>query len=124
MTAPRKDLAALLKPLLPRTWKIVEHQTTTDVLTVTKVTLKQLRIVRTPAAPQGAHDIEFIVTITSALTDPARAEDELDDQVNMLIHALDRAGIPWSSAAKVLDGDSLAYDITLTLTSTPDPIKE
>lgn len=121
-TRPRDQLAALLSPLVPRTWKIVKHQRSKGVLTATTVTLKQLRIIRTPAAPLGAHDIEFVATITSPHADTVRAEDQLDDQVNTLIHALDAKGIPWSSAQKVLDDDAgrLAYDITLTLTSTKE----
>lgn len=114
---PRDELAELLTPLVPRSWKIVKHQRNKSTLLVTTVTLKQLRIVRTPAAPLAAHDIEFIATITSPHADSVRAEDQLDDQVNTLIHALDVKGVPWSSAQKVLDSDRLAYDITLTLTS-------
>ncbi|SEM73404.1 hypothetical protein [Cryobacterium luteum] len=115
--APRHVLAELLKPLLPLAWRIVPYQVTLDSPATVVVMLKQTRIERTAAAPQGAHDIGFTVTISSPHDDFEKAEDALDDQVNTLIHALDGLGIAWTTAEKVLDGTRLAYDITLTLIS-------
>lgn len=120
MTSPRAVLAALLKPLLPTGWKIIDSHRNVDVVRVTTVKLRQLKITRAPAAPDGAHDIEFTVTVTTPFTDPAKAEDDLDGSVNALLHALDENRILWTDATKVLDNDHLAYDITVTLTSTKD----
>lgn len=116
---PRTVLKELLKPLLPNTWRIIPHETNPDVQNTTVVMLKQESIDRNPAAPQGAHDITFTVTIESPLEGLERAEDILDDQVNLLIHKIDDLGIAWTTAKKVLAPSSgrLAYDITLTLTS-------
>lgn len=117
---PRQTLTGILTGLLPRTWRIVPDERTTDVPSKTKVTLKLSTIRPLPAAPNGAHEIEFVVTVTSRLTDMAKAEDDLDDALVTFTYVLDEAGIAWSEARKVMDKDRLAYDITLTLTSTKE----
>lgn len=117
---PRQELAAALKPLLPSKWRIVDSSTNLDALSTTVVVLKQLRIERAPAAPAGAHSIGFVVTVASPLPDSQRAEDDLDDSVNALIHAIDVAGISWTLAEKVMFDNYLAYDITLTVVSTKE----
>jgi hypothetical protein len=117
--APRLVLQGMLRPLLPRAWRIVpSQQTVLDTLSTTTVILKQLRMERHPAAPQGAHLVHFVVTIASPLPATEKAEDDVDDKINTLLHAIDSLGIAWTSAEKVLSDQSLAYDITLSLTST------
>lgn len=118
MIAPRKQLASLLRPVIPRSWKLVTSDRATDLSKTITVQLKQRRIIRTPQAPNGAHDIEFVLTVTSPNMDLDKAEDQLDTAVNVLIHALDDAGIRWLNADKVANDERLAYDITLTVTST------
>lgn len=59
-----------------------------------------------------------MVTIASPLPATEKAEDDVDDKINTLLHAIDSLGIAWTSAEKVLSDQSLAYDITLSLTST------
>jgi len=120
INAPRDALAAALKPLLPRTWKIVPAVTPTDVLSTTVVVLKQLAITPLPVAPRDCHGIEFVVTIWSPLADPINAERDLDDSVNALIHAIDAAGIGWDRATKVQDDNRLGYDIPITISSTKE----
>ena len=115
--APRLVLAGMLRPLLPRAWRIVPSQTNLDTLSTTVVMLKQMSLERHPIVPQGAHLVSFVVTIISPLHDTEKAEDDLDDKVNALIHALDTLDIEWTRAEKVLAGATLGYDITLTLTS-------
>lgn len=115
---PRKELAALLKPILPRTWYIRDSMGTTDDVNRTIVKLKQMTIERLPQAPQGKHLIGFVVTISAPNANTQAAEDKLDDQVNALIHAVDSLGIEWKTATKVIDENRLAYDITLNLIST------
>lgn len=117
---PRTVLKNLLKPVLPKSWDIVPYETNPDVRFNTVVMLKQQRIERTPAAPQGAHDITFTVTIQSPLDGLEKAEDILDDQVNALLHEIDALGIAWTTAEKVLSNNRLAYDISLSLTSTKE----
>lgn len=117
---PRKRLAQLLAPMLPPAWRIIAWQDSLsrDTLSTTVVMLKQRTIKRAPAAPAGAHIVEFVVTIATALSDPAKAEDDLDDSVNALIHALESSRIHWESATKVQAGsDTLAYDLTVQILS-------
>ena len=122
MATIRAQLATQLKPLLPRAWKIVDHQTNLDVLDNPVVMLKQQSIRRAPAAPQGAHIVSFTVTVVAPQTDLQRAEDALDEKVDTLIHALDaNQSLNWTDAEKVLFQDSyLAYDITLEVISRKD----
>lgn len=115
---PRKALEQALKPVLPKKWRIIPYETNPDVQAVTVVMLKQEEITRNPAAPQGAHDIAFTVTIESPLDGLEKAEDELDDAVVLLLHEFDALGIAWTTAKKVLaTSGRLAYDISLTITS-------
>lgn len=118
MITPRKQVATLLRPIIPRAWKLVTSDRAVDLTKTMTVQIKQRRIIRTPQAPNGAHDIEFVLTVTSPHMDLDKAEDQLDTAVNVLIHAIDEAGIKWTNADKVANEDRLAYDITLTLTST------
>lgn len=118
---PRAALAAILKPLLPEGWKFVLTNRFTDTLSATTVWLKQERITRLPVTPQAAHLIEYTVTIATPLTDFDKAEDRLDDEVNALIHALDVAGIEWTSAEKKLLSEGvLCYDLSVNLISEKD----
>lgn len=116
---PRAILAAHLKPLLPTSWRIITNEANTDTPNSTVVKISQQSFKRLPEAPQGAHLIEFVVAITTPYTDLAKAEDQLDDDMNAFIHALDElAGVAWSEATKVaVEGRGLGYDITLTIPS-------
>lgn len=118
--APRHVLKAALKPLLPRGWKIIPYQNNPDTPSSVVVMLKLLRIARMEEAPDGAHTLEFTVTIISPHDDIEKAEDALDDQVLELTFALDTLGILWTAAEKVIASDRLAYDITVTLVSTKE----
>ena len=118
MASPRSQVAAILRPIIPRNWKIVSSDRAVDLHKFVVVQVKQRKLIRTPQAPAGAHDIEFVLTVTSPYQDIDKAEDQLDDSVNIIVHALDDAGIKWTSADKVANDDRLAYDIALTLTST------
>lgn len=111
----RTDLATQLKPLLPRTWKIVPEQRNIDVLTKPLVMLKQLRIEPGKDLPQDHHWVTFVLTIVSPHQDPALAEDQLDDSVAELLFAVDALPhLSWLSAEKVSFQDSyIAYDVTL-----------
>lgn len=118
MPIPRKVLADSLKPILPPDWAIIPSGRTIDAVPTTTVQLKQLSIIRTPAAPASNHTIEFVVTIAAPEQKTQAAEDRLDDQVVDLLHAFDDLQIAWTEARKVSVTDRrLGYDITLTITS-------
>lgn len=119
-TQPRKALAKVLKPLLPRTWAIIDSSRAIDRITRTTVQLRQTEIKRTPGAPLATHDIDFLVTIAVPEAATQAAEDKLDEQIDDLIHALDVAGLAWRDCRKVVtfEGQRLGYDLTLTIHST------
>lgn len=115
---PREALVDALTPLLPDSWKIVDSERGIDVGTNVSVLLKQQRFRRLGVAPLAFHSIDFVVTCVSPHEDFGKAEDQLDDAANELIHALDESGILWTEATKVLFADKyIAYDITLELES-------
>lgn len=120
MTSPRDAVKNIIAPHVPKAWKIVTSERSVDLTKSITVQIKQRQLIRTPAAPNGAHDIDFVLTITSPHEDVARAEDQLDGAVNVLVFALDDAGIKWDEAKKVENEARLAYDITLTLTTQKD----
>lgn len=73
-----------------------------------------------PAAPKKLQ-ANFIATLVSAHRDIDRAEDELDDLVELIAPALLTAGLVWQDATQVGYGDSnLAYDIRFTSILTPE----
>ncbi|MGO2658425.1 MAG: hypothetical protein ACTH9T_04840 [Mycetocola reblochoni] len=121
MTSARHQLAAALTPLLPPTWRIVPYERSIDRPSSVVVMLKQSTITRHPSAPDGAHLVEFVVTIISPHEDNAAAEDQLDDGVIELTHALDDAGLGWDTATKVSFADRfMAYDIAVNITTTKE----
>lgn len=115
----REQLAAQLRPLLPKSWRIVTTHESVDNLDVPVVKIKQKTIDRVPAAPAGRRvNVSFVVTIdASHVAQTQAAEDELDDTVLELIVALDAIGTAWTRAEKVIDDNRLAYDIDLSLTA-------
>ncbi len=119
MASPRAALIGILEPLLPSDWRIVRSQQSLDRLQKPVVILKQNRIEKNPAAPQGMHEIFFVVTVVSPLENPTKAEDQLDGSTNALIHAIDEsASLSWTSAEKVLFNEKyLAYDLNVQLVS-------
>lgn len=118
MPIPRKVLAASLKPILPTDWAIIPSGRSIDAVPTTTVQLKQMSIVRTPAAPSQSHTIAFVVTIAAPEQSTQAAEDRLDDQVTDLLHALDDLQIAWTEARKVAVTDRrIGYDIDLSITS-------
>ncbi len=62
---PRKELAAHLKAYLPKTWRIVDSHATVDDVQTTVVKIKQMGFERLKAAPQGFHQIDFVITISA-----------------------------------------------------------
>jgi hypothetical protein len=120
---PRAALEAALKPLLPANWKIVPNSSALDASNVPVVQLFQQRIHRMEQAPEGFHLIDFTVQITSPFgADRARAEDDTNDSVNALIHAIDKAGILWTEATPFVSPDeqSFGYKVELSITSTKE----
>lgn len=118
----RAELAALIEPLLPGTWKFVPNERNIDAIAQPVLRLSQQSIVRHPTAPTSHLLVTFTLRVIAPGLDPARAEDDLDELVGMLLLLLESLPptIAWSGPAdKVLtapEGGNLAYDIPLTIT--------
>lgn len=124
MPSFRSQLVDALTPVLPGSWELVPTQRTVDTLSHPIVQLSQISIRRDPNAPQSSALLTtFTLTVVDPLTDPERAEDNLDDEVLTLIFALDGLGwLRWTDATKVIWQDShLAYDITIETLTRQDP---
>lgn len=119
MPSIRRQLVSALRPALPTRWRFVADESTIDRLTVPALLLSQRVIRRTPAAPIGAHTVEFLLTVIDPTADLAKAETELDDELDTVLHILDATlGLVWKDATKkVWKERHLAYDVTLEVTS-------
>lgn len=121
-----------LKPLLPRTWTLVPYTRVPDAITRTTVLVALQTIEHLQEAPMASHVTEYVVTIASPVVDPAQADEDLDDDIADLLHALDmlrdennRPILRWTRAErKVLSDQYLAFDVTLSVITTATPIKE
>lgn len=114
-----------LSGILPDGWKFTDYEPANEELPeVTLLTLKIRSMNRLPAAPLGAMQIDWVLTITSGITsresaDPALAEDVYDFLV-LLDSTPGLSWLSWTNATKVTASDTydrLAYDITLTMTT-------
>lgn len=120
MTSARSHVAAALKTLLPKGWKIIPHQDNFDALSKQPVVMiRQQRITPSPQAPLGAHAVDFEVWLIDPASDPAVAETSLDDEVDTLLYALeDNASLSWSEAERIpYDGTYQAWNIRITVTT-------
>ena len=122
----RADLAAALKPLLPRRWKIVDTSSNLDRLSIPVVMLKQLELEPAPRAPRSQVLVSYVVTIIDPHEGVENADAALDDGVIDLFRALQ--SIPFTNptkATKVTFQDKyLAYDLTVEVVTAPTPPKE
>ena len=74
----------------------------------------------------ASHVTEYVVTVASPATDPAQADQDLDDDIADMLHALDmlrdengRPILRWTRAARTAVSDSyLAFDITVSVITT------
>jgi hypothetical protein len=115
----RSNLVDALTPLLPKRWKFVDNPRNLDTLSVPSVIVNLVSFRRTPEAPQGARTVSFLVTLVEPNQDIAKGSDLLDDDVELLLTAIEKQKkqISWNSATRVKWGDQYpnAYDIDLTV---------
>lgn len=114
---PRKQLADLLKSLVPSTWVIIPEQRNFDTPTATTVIVKQSEVSRLSAAQLASRQIGFTLTLVSKQTTIARAEDDLDATLPKLLDILDGIrNLGWTTATKVaVDDKHIGYDIPITI---------
>lgn len=117
----RSNVADALKPLLPKTWKLVHSRRNIDTLTVPTAIVWLDGFKPLPAAPQTKRIARGLITLVDPTTDPEKGEDNLDDEVERLTAAIDdlRPTIPirWTDARRVKWGEQNpnAYDIDIEI---------
>lgn len=121
MTAPRLTLQQGIRPHLPKGWLIKPTSAKTDNVSATVVQFQQTRVEKMPQAPRGKLAIEFLMTIKSGKEQTQAAENDLDDAVVQLLHALTKAGFLWRDCDKALFDNQtrMGYQLTVTITSDP-----
>lgn len=115
-----QQVKSALEVILPAGWKFTPWEPLEDLPDVVGLTMKVRNISRLPAAPIGAYQVDWVLTITAPTvsregTDPTLFDDlilflkELDDPDNGLSY------MGWTEATKVVGDDleRLAYDITV-----------
>lgn len=111
----RDQLAAALKPLLPKRWKLIPYQDSLDEISQTTVMFKLMKMENLKQAPLSHYSFTFLLTVIEPGSDMQKVETALDDHVEDLWQLLDM-GLSWTApqeATKVFYGSSnLAYDIT------------
>lgn len=113
----RAYLKAQIMPKLPDTWKWVDTMRTIDVIEQPTVTYKLLGLEPLAEAPLGTLRARVVLTLTTPLADPEKAETQIDEDVLALVLALDgHSDIAWTDASKVKDDrlDRLAWDLNTT----------
>lgn len=117
----REQLVEHLMPLLPATWVVVPYSRNLDSPSRPTLMVHATTIRRAPAAPQGALETEYTLTVIEPQADPTRAQGALDDELLQLITALE--AIPylmWDSAEPVLFQEFYAWDIKTTVITRKD----
>jgi hypothetical protein len=97
----RTELAALLKTALP-TFRVVGYPTSPDAITRPTVLLWQTKVVRLPAAPEGAWLVDLDLWVVVGTEDPATCDDDLDTALELVVEAIDpMPAIIWDTAERL-----------------------
>ena len=115
----RDTLIQYLETVLPATEglegiKLVKSIRANDVLSQPILVVKTVSFVKLAEAPIGNMMGEFLLTLVSPHNDIERAEDELDDLLELLLPALFNSHLVWTSATQVSLEGHLAYDIAVS----------
>ena len=115
----RDTLIQFLETILPSTEglegiKLVKSIRANDVLSQPILVVKTVSFVKLAEAPIGNMMGEFLLTLVSPHNDIERAEDDLDDLLEVLLPALFNSHLVWTSATQVSLEGHLAYDIAVS----------
>ena len=115
----RDTLIQYLETVLPATEglegiKLVKSIRANDVLSQPILVVKTVSFVKLAEAPIGNMMGEFLLTLVSPHNDIERAEDDLDDLLEVLLPALFNSHLVWTSATQVSLEGHLAYDIAVS----------
>ena len=116
MPTAREQLAAELKPLLPKSWSLVDYMTDFDQITKPTVMLHIAEVGKFPQAPLGLLLVTFEATVLAPSKDPSRAWGVLDDQVLETIHALNTIdALDFIRAEPLVYSNHFGFNITFTV---------
>lgn len=115
-----QQMKAALEAILPEGWKLTPWEPLLDLPDVVSVTMKVRSISRLPAAPIGAYQVDWVLTITAPTVSREGTDPVLFDQLIEFITAIenpanDLGWMGWTEATKTVGDDleRLAYDITV-----------
>jgi hypothetical protein len=126
----RKLITDTLKPLLPRTWRVLDRQPNLDTLSKPTVTIRIERIERAKEAPKVGRWYHGVLRITSPVQDIDRVDDALDDNIIDLLNAIDdlpatdtAPQLVWTTAERgVVEGSTnFAFDISFAMFYRKEP---
>lgn len=91
---------------------VIDVEDNRDVLGKITIMVKQRRLLPLPAAPNGAMQVEYLITVTHPALSPAVSEPELDEFVPSFLDDMrTESWFAWTDAVKNSDSINLAYDI-------------
>lgn len=116
----REGLIAKIVEIVGDDAVVIGVEDNKDALGRITIVVKQRRMLREPAAPNGTLRVEYVISVTHPAIDPAISEPALDDFVPSLLADLDLLSwFGWTDATKVADDQNLGYDIDCWLLAGP-----
>ncbi len=118
----RDAVLAAIKPLLPKSFKLLAYQTDPDALSVTQpVAMLGLKTIEPhPEAPLGVHLVTYSLILIEPKTELGVADDALEDKLVDLILAIDAVpGLRYTKAERVtLVSSNPGFDLAITYSFT------
>ena len=116
----RTDVANKLRELLPAKWLIIDHAVALDNPINPVILVRQMSLARTAGGPRQYRDAALTIALVEPGFDVAQVERALDDDVELLVDALETIDIPgliWTGADRVTFDDRFhGYDVHVTVT--------
>lgn len=119
----RQYAVDILKPRLPKTWKLVPYGSNLDALEAGKFLAMLIlnTVTRAPEAPNGALKVTFSFFIVVPNLDPAKREDVIDDGLTDFLWAIEPvANMQWDTAQRTVFQNNIAYEVTLSMYFEPE----
>lgn len=117
----RRQIAGLLKQLLPADWVVLHYRPTSSNLGKPNVWVQQSTVRRAPAAPAGIDETSLTVTLAEPTISPDSADDRLEANLDILLDAIDRlTGVTRGESNRGVtapENGFPGYDTDLTLTT-------
>jgi hypothetical protein len=110
----RKDIAGVLRGIVPKRWKILDADAALDALSVICLVVSQRNIEPAPNAI-GNHKVTLFVFVVDPRDDAQASEDSLDNATDTVLFGIDDSGlsIRWTGARKITYQGHRAYEITI-----------